>query len=95
LGKLALAIVGSCLNLIDALATLYLLKSNQATELNPWLDFLYNISPGLFLFYKVFAVGLFVLLSQINNKLANYGLWAGVLLYLGVDLYHYSSFNHL
>lgn len=84
-----LASIGALLNLTDAFLTVYSVGSRIATEANPVMAALLNISIPLFYAAKLLVAGLFIVLAM-NSKqaLARVGIFAALLSYTGVTLHH-------
>jgi hypothetical protein len=78
------------LNLLDALLTIFWVRSGVATESNHLMAELLNIGNFPFLMVKVAmgAVTAVVFFRYANNKLARYGLTASLAVYLGLMVVH-------
>jgi hypothetical protein len=77
-------------NLLDGLFTLVLLQLNLARELNPVMDWVYQISPVSFMVAKLALVQFGMLMLWVNRgvRAAQLGLRLGAAMYAGIVLYH-------
>lgn len=86
-----LAAYASLLNIVDIVSTLYLL-SIGGTEMNPVMDYLLSVHPGLFVGVKLVAIsaGLVFLHwgAEKGHKVARYGLGVITLGYLALAFWH-------
>ena len=78
------------LNLLDACATIVWVESGLAYEANPLMKYLLDISPGLFLFFKLLLVNLGISLLWIyrEKSFARLVTIPVAAVYAGVGIYH-------
>jgi hypothetical protein len=77
-------------NLIDGLCTLVLLQLNVAHEANPFMAWVYGISPVSFMVTKLAMVqsGMLVLWMHRHLRCAQVALQVGAIAYAAIVLYH-------
>ena len=87
--KAALKII-IVLNLLDACATIIWVESGLAYEANPLMRYLLDISPALFLFFKLLLVNLGISLLWIyrENTFARHVTIPVTAVYMGIGVYH-------
>jgi len=79
------------LNLVDAFATHYWVVNGIAVEENPLMDFLFDLSPVVFLFLKIF-IGSFCIWFLIRRKkttIIKFLIFPILIVYLYVTVMHY------
>jgi len=78
------------LNLLDALLTIFWVRSGVATESNQLMAELLNVGNFPFLSVKIAmgAVAAIVLWRYANNRMARFGLTASLAVYLGLMIVH-------
>jgi len=78
------------LNLVDAFATHYWVVNGLAVEKNPLMDFLFDLSPMVFLFLKIF-IGSFCVWFLIRRKkttIIKFLIFPTLIVYLYVTVLH-------
>lgn len=82
-----------CLNLLDAIFTIWWVVGEWAVEANPLMAFLLSKSPGLFMAYKIALVHLCVLLlwKLREIKFARLSIIPALITYVGIVIFHICS----
>jgi hypothetical protein len=77
-------------NLLDGLFTLVFLQLNLVRELNPFMEWVYQLSPVSFMVAKLALVQLGMLMLWLNRRFraAELGLRVAAAVYGGIVLYH-------
>jgi len=85
-----LVVLSVSMHLVDAWSTMFFIRNGYATEANPLMAHFYEISPLVFLFFKMFLaiLGTLILYQYRHEKLAKIGLIFVVLTFAGVVMYH-------
>jgi hypothetical protein len=79
-----------CLNLLDAVLTIFAVETGRATEANPLMKPLVHESPVVFLIVKTMLVllGCFLLWRLRKRPFAVFSIFLAFLVYYGIVIYH-------